>query len=134
MIFFLDGVLEFSQILTKKLIYSALVKYIALLAIWIRIKFTLYEPHFLKAFLGSKFNVPYARLYNPLLNTNHTYRQNFLKNFLEKTFLTFKMWMKNIKTEGYNGLCMVFTIIIIGKQFFFFGLLNNTTQYTTFVF
>ena len=37
--------------------------------------------------------LPYARHYNPLLNTNHTQRQNFLKKTLEKSFSTFKKWV-----------------------------------------
>ena len=53
--------------------------------------------------------IPYARHYNPLLIRNRSliltiHKTKILrKKPLEKTFLDFKKWVKNIQTAGYNG-------------------------------
>ena len=52
----------------------------------------------------------YARHYKPLLNTNHTQGQNFLKkNLLENKKMDFKNGVKNIQTAGFIGECTVLT-------------------------
>ena len=57
--------------------------------------------------------VPYSRHHNPLLITNSSWiltihkGRIFWKKLLEKTFLTFKKWVKNIQTPGYNGVRLV---------------------------
>ena len=55
------------------------------------------------------FKLPYTRHHNPLLIRNRSWiltihkDRIFWKNLLEKMFFTFKMWLKNIQTSGYNG-------------------------------
>ena len=41
--------------------------------------------------------------YNPLLNTNYTYRQNFPKNLVENKEMVLKNEVIDIQTSGYNG-------------------------------
>ena len=56
------------------------------------------------------------RHHNPLLITNRSWiltilkDKIFWKNLLEKTFLSFKKWVKNIQTLGYNGARTVYEI------------------------
>jgi hypothetical protein len=62
----------------------------------------------------NSFHLPYTRHYNQLLIRNRSWivtihkDRIFWKNLLEKTFLTFKKWVKNIQTEGYNGARTVY--------------------------
>ena len=51
--------------------------------------------------------------YNPLLNTNHTLGQNFVK---KKTPLAFKNGEINIRAKGFNGVCLVLTYICLLKN------------------
>ena len=59
----------------------------------------------------------YRRHHNPLFITNHSWiltihkDRIFWKKLLEKTFLTFKKWVKNIQTVGYNGARTVIQFI-----------------------
>ena len=63
--------------------------------------------------MSSCFDYRTRAIISPLLITIHSSiltickGRIFWKNLLEKTFLTFKKWVKNIQTEGYNGACTV---------------------------
>ena len=54
-------------------------------------------------------HILYARHHNPLLIRNRSWiltihkGRIFWKNLLEKTFFTFKKWVKSIQTASYNG-------------------------------
>ena len=67
-------------------------------------------------FNPNKNKLPYARHYNPHLIKNSSwiltiYKARILwKKPLNKTFLAFKKWVKNIQTAGYNGARTALTL------------------------
>ena len=85
----------------KKLLLMSLVAHrFARVEFWIIVIVFIRQAQFKK----SK-QIQYARHHNPLLITNCSWILTLHKG---RTFLTFKMWVKNIKTAGYNGARTVF--------------------------
>ena len=54
--------------------------------------------------------------------TIHKGRIFWKKNSNEKMFLTFKKWVKNIQTAGYNGACRVYVMIFWDLEIFWASL------------
>ena len=85
-----------------------------------KIKFWQYHcllgPTYLLSMCLSCYGLNNARHNNPVLITNRSSTLTihkgriFWKTLLEKTFLNFKKWVKNIQTVGYNGARKVYKI------------------------
>ena len=83
------------------------------------------------------YDIPYLGHHNPLLIRNRSRiltihkGRIFWKNLLEKTFLTFKKWVKNIQTTGYNILYVFSYVSILSLLWFAtkrsFVILHTTT-------
>ena len=88
---------------------STLNSWIGEFLFWCQEQIILYISFKLIVQQDSPIQLPYARHYNPLLIRNRSWiltihkARILRKKLLEKTFLNFKKWVKNIQTAGYNG-------------------------------